>query len=140
MPVGFVVVGLFAIGVSQGRLLRVRRVPAWRSATAGVAGADRYTSFGYANVLRHVLGNVLRSRRELVSVRDERDTGIPDATRVEVRTYAVEPVETYLYLPGRRVFLAIARAAKRLQSDRLDAYIAYMLIASIVVLLVVAAS
>ncbi len=59
LPIGFAAVGAFAWLASGGRVFRLRRVPAWRSATAGVAGADSYTSFGYANVLRHVLGNVL---------------------------------------------------------------------------------
>lgn len=139
MPTAFVVVAVFAVLVSQGRLLRVRRVPAWRSATAGVAGADRYSSFGYANVLRHVLGNVLGTQRETVTVADETDAGIVEATRVEARSTVVEPVETYLYGPARRLLLRSAHAAKRLQSGRLDAYVAYMLAALIVVLIVVAA-
>ena len=44
--------GLFTWAVSGRRLLRVRRVPAWRSATVGVEGADSYTAFGYANPTR----------------------------------------------------------------------------------------
>lgn len=139
MPIAFLVVAVFAVSVSKGRLLRVRRVPAWRSATAGVAGADRYSSFGYANPLRHVLGNVLGTRREMVTVADETDAGILEATRVEARSTVVEPVETYLYGPGRRLLLLSAHTAKRLQSGRLDAYVAYMLAALIVVLIVVAA-
>jgi hydrogenase-4 component B len=139
MPIGFVSVAIAATLVSRGRLIRVRRVPAWRSATAGVAGADRYSSFGYANALRHVLGNVLGSQREIVTVQEETDTGIPEATRVEARSLAVEPVETYLYRPARRALLTIAAAAKRLQAGRLDAYVAYMLVAFIAVLIVAAA-
>lgn len=138
MPIGFLSVAAFTVAVSRGRLLRLRRVPAWRSATAGVGGADRYSSFGYANVLRHVLGNVLGTRREMVTVRDESDAGITETTRVEARSSVVEPVETYLYGPARRVLLAVAGVAKRLQSGRLDAYVAYMLAALIVVMVVVA--
>jgi len=139
MPIAFLVVAAFAVLVSQGRLLRVCRVPAWRSATAGVAGADRYSSFGYANPLRHVLGNVLGTWRETVTVAEETDAGILEATRVEARSIVVEPVETFLYGPRRRLLLRSAHAVKRLQSGRLDAYVAYMLAALIVVLIVVAA-
>ncbi len=139
MPIGFVVVALMAVAASQGRALRVRRVPAWRSAASGVPGTDRYTSFGYANVLRHVLGNVLGARRQMITVHDETDAGITEAARVEARTSVVEPVEAYVYGPGRRLFLRVSRAAKRLQSGRLDAYIGYMLFAIVVVLIVVAA-
>jgi hydrogenase-4 component B len=139
MPIAFFAVAVFAVTVSRGRLLRVRRVPAWRSATAGVAGADRYSSFGYANVLRHVLGNVLGTQREMVTVFDETDAGVLEAIRIEARSTVVEPVETYLYGPARRLLLRAAHAAKRLQSGRLDAYVAYMLAALILVLIVVAA-
>ena len=41
----------------------------------------------------------------------------------------MEPVETYLYRPLRRATLAVARVAKKLQSGRLNAYVAYMLFA-----------
>ncbi len=139
MPIGFLAVGTFGVLASRGRFLRIRRVPAWRSATSGVSGADRYSSFGYANVLRHVLGNVLGARRETITVEDTTDAGVFEASHVETRSTVVEPVETYLYRPARRGLLAAANAAKRLQSGRLDAYVAYMLVALLAVLAVVAA-
>ena len=55
MPLMLLLTVLFAWAVSGRRLLRVRRVPAWRSATIGVEGADSYTAFGYANPTRRVL-------------------------------------------------------------------------------------
>lgn len=82
-------------------------MPAWRSATAGVSGADRYSSFGYANVLRHVLGNVLGARREMVTVYDETDSGIAEAALVEARSSVVEPIEGYLYHPARRLLIRV---------------------------------
>ena len=139
MPIGFGAVGAFTLLLSRGRFLRVRRVPAWRSASAGVSGADRYSSFGYANVLRHVLGNVLGSRHQTVTVEEATDAGHLEAAHIEARSTVVEPVETYLYQPGRRALLAVANAAKRLQSGRLDAYVAYMLVTLLIVLTVVAA-
>lgn len=152
MPIGFLAVTGLALALSRGRFLRVRRVPAWRSATSGVAGTDRYSSFGYANVLRHVLGNVLGSRRETVSAVEDStasaptgggagDAGAPHAgiAHVEARSSVVEPLEAYIYRPCRRAFLGASNAARRLQSGRLDAYVAYMLVALLVVLAIVAA-
>jgi hypothetical protein len=55
-----------------------------------------------------------------------------------IRSVLVEPVEAYLYRPGRLAFLRLAAAAKRLQSGRLDAYIAYMLATLLILLAVVA--
>jgi hydrogenase-4 component B len=51
----------------------------------------------------------------------------------------VELVEDYLYRPLARPVLWLVREAKRLQSGRLDAYLAYMLIALVAVIAVVAA-
>jgi NADH:ubiquinone oxidoreductase subunit 5 (subunit L)/multisubunit Na+/H+ antiporter MnhA subunit len=153
MPVMLLVVVLFAWAVSGRRLLRVRRVPAWHSATMGVDGLDSYTAFGYANPTRRVLAGVLDTRAEVQEVmleRDERDpgSGPPDqdeeAEREQVAhlRYAsdvVEVVETYLYRPLLRSFLAVVAVAKRLQSGRLDAYLLYMLIALIAIIAVVTA-
>ncbi|MGH9064015.1 MAG: proton-conducting transporter membrane subunit [Acidimicrobiales bacterium] len=148
MPVGFAVVTFGALVLSKGRLLRVRRVPAWRSATGGVAGPDAYTAFGYANVARHVLGNVLGSSRALVVVGGDttEDPGSPgppadvsDHVHLEHQARVVEPIETYLYGPARRVLLWVVRRVRLLQSGRLEAYMAYMLVALVAVLAVAAA-
>ena len=153
MPLMLLLVGLFAWAVSGRRLLRVRRVPAWRSATIGVEGADSYTAFGYANPTRRVLAGVLHSRSELREVMMDEDvsddgSGAPDRAdprggeedaHLRYASDVVEVVETYLYQPALRSFMAIVTAAKRLQSGRLDAYLLYMLIALIAIIAVVTA-
>jgi hydrogenase-4 component B len=139
LPIGLSAVALGAIGMSRGRLLRVRRVPAWRSASAGAAGPDSYTPYGYANALRHVLANMLGTRRSAVTVGEESQAP-PTHTHVEVRTTVVEPVETYFYRPALTAWLWLARGARRLQSGRLDAYVGYMLVILLVLLTVVAAT
>ena len=77
IPAMLVVVGAFTWAASGRRMLRVRRVPAWRSATIGVEGADSYTAFGYANPTRRVLASVLHTRAELRPVAP--DDGDDDA-------------------------------------------------------------
>jgi len=66
MPIGFVAVTAATVAASRGRFLKVRRVPAWRSATPGVHGEDSYNAFAYVNPLRHVLSNVLGTQKESV--------------------------------------------------------------------------
>ena len=115
MPVMLLLVVLLTWAVSGRRLLRVRRVPAWRSATIGVEGADSYTAFGYANPTRRVLAGVLHTRaevREIMLEEDGRDDGSgaagpaptpPSRTQAAHLQYAsdvVEVVETYLYRPA----------------------------------------
>jgi len=154
MPLMLALTVLFAWTVSGRRLLRVRRVPAWKSATIGVEGADSYTAFGYANPTRRVLAGVLHTRSEVHEIMME-DTasddgsGAPDradedrrdaaAAHLRYASDVMEVVETWLYRPALAFFTAIVTAAKRLQSGRLDAYLFYMLIALIGVIAVVTA-
>ncbi len=163
MPSLFAVVAVLAWLGSGRSLLRVRRVPAWKSATAGVSGRDSYTAFGFANPTRRVLAAVLHTRAEVTRLDAEKagtdeatspDSGYRDIAETEpdgldgtlapvahvgYSSDVVEVVEEYVYLPFRRPFLVLVRAAQRLQSGRLDAYLAYMLIALIAVLAVVTA-
>jgi hypothetical protein len=153
MPVMLLLVGLFAWAASGRRLLRVRRVPAWRSATIGVEGADSYTAFGYANPTRRVLAGVLNTRsavREIMLEENGSDdgAGAPDrpdpeetgqAAHLQYASDVIEIVEAYLYRPALRAFMSVVAVAKRLQSGRLDAYLLYMLIALIAVIAVVTA-
>jgi hydrogenase-4 component B len=138
MPALFALVALLAWLASGLRLLRVRRVPAWRSATAGVSGRASYTAFGFANPARRVLTAVLHTRAEVTRL-DDRDDRDADAVapHVEYSSDVIEVTEEYFYRPFRRPFALAVRQAQRLQSGRLDAYLAYMLIALIAVLALV---
>lgn len=158
LPAQFVIVGVLAWLGSGRRLLQVRRVPAWRSATAGVSGHDSYTAFGFANPTRRVLAAILHTKTGVISLpvlppdaedASARQHGEPDPAgpensqaglaHVGYRSDVLEVVEEYLYLPFRRPFGRLVRLAQRLQSGRLDAYLAYMLIALLAVIAVVTA-
>lgn len=109
---------LVAALLSGARLWRVRRVPAWSSASPGVERGVGYTSFGYANPMRKVLFNILLTRHQLHEVeRAERTEAAllsgepgPGVEGQENRTYpavdlvyrvdVVEVVERYLYQPA----------------------------------------
>jgi formate hydrogenlyase subunit 3/multisubunit Na+/H+ antiporter MnhD subunit len=140
MPLAFAGVFAFAILLSRGRYLKIRRVPAWHSATSGVEGPSSYSAFGFANPLRHVLANVLGTRRTTYVVASSAAEAAPEqSSHVVTHTNVVEPVETYAYRPIRAAALAAARTAKRLQSGRLNAYVAYMLLALLAALAITAA-
>jgi NADH:ubiquinone oxidoreductase subunit 5 (subunit L)/multisubunit Na+/H+ antiporter MnhA subunit len=144
LPVMLALVTLLVLGLSGRRLLRVRRVPAWRSATIGVDGPDSYTPFGYANPTRRVLASVLHTRAGIYDLTPAPGDGAAanGADQAPHKQYAsdeIEVVETYLYRPAARVFNAVAATARRMQSGRLDAYLLYMLIALVAVIAVVTA-
>jgi hydrogenase-4 component B len=136
MPALLTAVAVFAWVASGRRMFRVRRVPPWRSATAGVSGRDSYTAFGFANPTRRVLAAVLHTRAVVT-----RFEAAPDAApeHVGFSSDVIEVTEQYLYRPFRQPFRRLVRLVQRLQSGRLDSYLAYMLIALIGVLAVVAA-
>jgi hydrogenase-4 component B len=143
LPVMLALVVLLTLALSGRRMVRVRRVPAWRSATIGVEGADSYTAFGYANPTRRVLASVLHTRAEVEQVTPAGSEALADGgDRVPHLRYVsdvVEVVETWLYRPAARIFGAVVAVTKRLQSGRLDAYLLYMLIALVAVIATVAA-
>jgi len=143
MPLMLAFVAVLTLALSGRRAVRVRRVPAWRSATIGVDGADAYTPFGYANPTRRVLASVLHTRtgvEELTPVRERETEGYADRVpHLRYTSDVVEVVESWLYRPAARLFAALVTAAKRLQSGRLDAYLLYMLIALVAVVAVVTA-
>jgi hydrogenase-4 component B len=164
MPVLAVLTVIMVAVTSRGGFLRVRRVPAWRSATGGVAGDGRYTPFAFANPTRHVLGNLLLTRSGLAALeretRAEEDaasaftgpdmppgeqdragrTAALEGAHHHHATYStdvVEVIETMVYRPLLAPLQRIVAVAKRLQSGRLDAYITYMLIVVIALIAVV---
>ena len=85
IPVMLTFVVLLTFTLSGRRLLRVRRVPAWRSATIVVDGAAAYTAFGYANPTRQVLASVLHTRT------GAKTSYPPAATRTGRRTRVTTP-------------------------------------------------
>jgi hydrogenase-4 component B len=136
MPLMLLLTALFTWAVSGRRLLRVRRVPAWRSATIGVEGG------GFLHRVRlrqpHPPGTGRcathpgRAARGLMEENGRDDgSGPPDrsdpgweeaAAHLRYASDVIEVVETYVYRPALGVFTAVVAAAKRLQSGRLDAW------------------
>lgn len=139
IPLTLLVVLALTLGLSGRRMLRVRRVPAWRSATIGVEGAASYTAFGYANPARRVLASVLHTRSDLEPVTPTARSGGDRVPHLRYASDVVEVVEAWAYRPAARVFGRVVSVVQRLQSGRLDAYLLYMLIALVALIAVVTA-
>jgi len=142
IPSYVLVIALMTLAFSGRRMFAVRRVPAWTSGSRGIAGGKGYTSFGYANPIRKVLAALLLTRHELREEEERTGGQVGDgrgvrAARLGYTVDVVDVVERYLYRPMVPVFWALVHAAKRLQSGRLDAYMAYMLIALLAIVAVV---
>ena len=140
LPAMAIVLASVAAMFSGRNPFRARRVVAWSSASPGVDRGVGYTSFAYANPIRNVLATVLLTRSELVG-RSSASTDTPASQFVYTyRVGVVDLVERYFYRPLTAAVLYVSRAARRLQSGRLDAYMAYILIAVLAVLAVVIAT
>lgn len=130
-----------AILFSGRRFWRVRRTPAWTSGSEGAPGRTGYTSYGFANPIRKVLAALLMTRHELreLSLDTDPSSGRPAAAsaRLGYVVDVTDVVQRYLYRPLLPAVRAVVAAARRLQSGRLDAYMAYMLIALLAVIVVV---
>lgn len=134
IPAYSVLTVLLAFTFSGRRVWRVRRAAPWRSAGVGVPGRAGYTSYAYANPLRRVLAGLLGTSRELRTqdrnaTTDPNMTGIAPTSPLEYRVDVTDVFQRFLYRPLLPAARATVAAARRLQSGRLDAYMAYMLIA-----------
>ena len=139
LPAMAIIIAIIGSLLAGRRLDRVRWVTPWSSASPGVHRGVGYTSFAYANPMRNVLGNVLLTRTELRGAPEQPSTQTHGWPILTYRVEVVEVFDRYLYRPAVAALLAATRVAKRLQSGRLDAYMAYMLIAVLAVLAVVIA-
>jgi hydrogenase-4 component B len=157
LPLLSLVAGGVAFALSGSRMWRVRRVPAWASASPGAERGVGYTSFAYVNPLRKVLSNILMTRHQLEEVEraerteatrltsaggpgaDERGEAADSRVDLIYRVDVVEVVDRYFYQPAMAALRRAAVAVTRLQNGRLDAYMTYMLLVLLAALAVVTA-
>lgn len=139
LPAMTITIAMAASALAGRRLDRVREVAPWSSASPGVHRGVGYTSFAYANPMRHVLGTVLLTRTELRGAPRQPSTQVTGRATLTYQVEVVEVVTRYVYRPAVAGLLRLSRLAKRMQSGRLDMYMAYMLLAVLAVLAVVIA-
>lgn len=140
LPTMAAVVAAFTTAFAGRNPFRARAVTPWSSASPGVDRGVGYTSSAYANPVRNVLATVLLTRSSLLDAENEPDNHNTGPLLYTYRIDVVDVVERYFYRPLSRGVLVASRSAKRLQSGRLDAYMAYMLVAVLAVLAVVIAT
>ncbi len=140
LPAMMAVIAAFAAAFAGRNPFRARMVTPWSSASPGVDRGVGYTSSAYANPVRNVLATVLLTRSALLEADHETDDRDVARRLYTYRIDVVDVVERYFYGPLSRGVLTASRTARKLQSGRLDAYMAYMLIAVLAVLAVVIAT
>jgi hydrogenase-4 component B len=108
-----------------------RRAPTW---TGGIVpeAAFEYTATSYAKLIRLYYGPVLRPAREVTV---ELHPGTPFPRTVRYRGEVSHLIDERLYGPLHRAAVAAAQLVRRLQSGSLQAYLAYAVVALVVLLL-----
>lgn len=140
MPTLFLAVLFLAWQASGRRYFKVRRVPAWHSATTGTERNESYTAFGFANLLRHLLANVLGTVRERRIVHfDEKLEEAGIASEIRYETKVTEPIQSFIYMPIASAVLTTVMLVKRIQSGKLQNYVGYMFVTLLVALVLIAA-
>ena len=109
-----------------------RRAPTW---TTGMVPepAFQYTATSYAKLIRLYYGPVLRPAREITV---ELHAGTPFPRTVRYRGEVSHVIDDRLYRPMHRAAVAGAQLVRRIQSGSLQRYVAYAVVALVVLLLV----
>ena len=127
---GCLLVAIWALG--RSRSTSMRRAPTW---TCGIAPEPvfEYTAASFEKPVRLFFESFYRPDRE---IRVELVPGTPFRSRVRYRSEVDHLSESWLYRPLHRFSLAFAHTARRLQQGTLQLYVAYIVAAVLVLLLV----
>jgi hydrogenase-4 component B len=114
------------------RSATVRRSPTW---TCGIApeASFEYTATSFSKPLRLFFRPVFRPNTAL---RVERHPGTPFPSRIEYESAVDHVIESRVYDPLHRVSVRLSQAARRFQQGTLQLYVAYVVVAVVVLLIV----
>ena len=106
--------------------------PTWDCGLPGLTAENEYTAFAFAKPLRMIFAVLYKPQREIEAEYDV-SPYYPKAIRFESE---IEPTfEKRLYRPLQEAILAIANRMRAIQAGSIHAYLAYIFIALIVLLL-----
>jgi hydrogenase-4 component B len=111
-----------------------RRVtgPAWDCGLPGLTAANEYTATGFSKPIRMIFSALYRPRRE-IQAEYEVSPYYPTAIRFESE---IEPAfEKHFYDPFVAAMIRLARRMRSVQAGSVHAYLAYIFIALIALLL-----
>jgi hydrogenase-4 component B len=137
-PAGIAILGVaLAAGISLliGSWARGRRRaigPVWDCGLPGVTAENQYTATAFSKPLRMIFSALYRPRRE-IEAEYEVSPYYPTAIRFES---GIEPAfEKHFYDPIKRWVLAVATRMRAIQAGSIHAYLAYIFVTLILLLL-----
>ena len=106
--------------------------PTWDCGLPGLTAANEYTATAFSKPLRMIFGALFRPRRE-IQAEFEVSPYYPTAIRFESE---IQPAfETHIYNPLRDGILAIAARMRKIQTGSIHAYLAYIFVTLILLLI-----
>ena len=119
------------VSIAEKRFAR-RRGPTWDCGLPGLSEQNEYTATGFSKALRMIFSVLYQPRREIQSVFDV-SPYFPKEIRFESE---IEPTfEKRLYLPLKDLLLRIAIRMRAIQAGSIHAYLAYIFVTLVLLLL-----
>jgi hydrogenase-4 component B len=126
LPVPLILWGLFA------RRSRTRIAPTWDCGQRGLTPKMEYTATGFSKPLRMIFKALFRPRRE---VQREYDFSPYFTTTLRFESHVEEMFQTRIYRPLRWLVLYGSRRLRALQAGSLQAYLIYIFVTLLALLL-----
>jgi len=134
LALGLVALGVvpFALWLAPGRKSSRVTGPSWDCGLPGLTAANEYTATAFSKPLRMIFGALFRPRREIQAEFDV-SPYYPKAIHFESE---IEPTfETHIYEPIWTAIQAIAARMRKIQTGSIHAYLAYIFVTLILLLL-----
>jgi len=121
-----------ALWLVFARHAKVRLGPTWDCGSQGLTPHMEYTATGFSKPIRMIFKALFRPRRE---VQREYDYSPYFAKTLRFESHIEEPFMTRLYRPLNRAILRLSRRMRALQAGSIQAYLIYIFITLLVLLL-----
>jgi hydrogenase-4 component B len=112
--------------------LRQRAAMTWACGLQKIDPRMQYTATGFSKPIRMIFSNIFRATHEL-DISEEASPYFRPTITYELKTESV--FLKYLYEPAFRLIVSAARTVRRLQTGRIQSYLAYIFITLILLLL-----
>jgi hydrogenase-4 component B len=122
----------FALWLAFGQKTKTRIAPTWDCGLKGLTPRMEYTATGFSKPIRMIFKALFRPRRE---VQREYDFSPYFTTSIRFEAHVEEVFETRIYRPLQRQVLRLSRRMRALQAGSLQAYLIYIFITLLLLLL-----
>ena len=119
-------------GFAYGGKLRKRIEMIWACGLEKVNPRMQYTATGFSKPIRMIFSNIYRASHE-IEISKESSAYFKSRIRYELKTESI--FQKYLYEPLSNTLITVAHILRRIQTGRVQTYLAYIFITLILLLL-----